>query len=80
MKLNKYYELFSQIRVIGTYENPLFCAKNICDILGYKKSTDAIEKHVDERDKINYIDIKDNQLLDLNFINKLENMIVEKTP
>ena len=80
MELNKYYSLFSQIRIIGTYENPLFCAKDICDILGYIKNRKAIESNVDERDKINYIDIKDNQSLDLNFINNPENMGIEQEP
>ena len=27
---------------------PLFCAKDVCDVLGYKNQRDAIQRHVDD--------------------------------
>lgn len=40
------------VRVLGTYKNPLFVAKDIAEILGYKDTKRAVQKHVDEDDKI----------------------------
>ena len=31
---------------------PLFCAKDVCDVLGYKKTSNAIAQHVDEGDAL----------------------------
>ena len=31
---------------------PLFCAKDVCDALGYKKTINAIAQHVDEGDAL----------------------------
>lgn len=39
------------IRVFGTKWDPWFVGKDVCDVLGYKNSRDAIAKHVDEEDK-----------------------------
>ena len=30
---------------------PLFCAKDVCDALGYKAARNALAQHVDEGDK-----------------------------
>ena len=38
----------------GTNEVPLFMAKDVCDILGYKNSRDTLKKHVDEEDRFQY--------------------------
>lgn len=40
---------FGKIRTL-TDENgePLFCAKDVCDVLGYKNQRDAIQRHVDD--------------------------------
>ena len=40
---------FGKIRTL-TDENgePLFCAKDLCDVLGYKNQRDAIQRHVDD--------------------------------
>ena len=42
---------FGKIRTL-TDENgePLFCAKDVCDILGYKKSYDAVKQLVNHLD------------------------------
>lgn len=41
-----------EVRVLGTYINPLFVAKDIAEILGYKDTDQSIRKHVDDADKI----------------------------
>ena len=40
---------FGKIRTL-TDENgePVFCAKDVCDVLGYKNQRDAIQRHVDD--------------------------------
>ena len=30
---------------------PLFCAKDVCDALGYSNGRDAVRKHVEDEDK-----------------------------
>ena len=44
---------FGKIRTL-TDENgePLFCAKDICDVLGYKNQRDAIQRHVEKVDVV----------------------------
>lgn len=44
-----YYD--NQIRIFGTSHEPWFVGKDIAEILGYEKSRNAIERHVDEEDK-----------------------------
>lgn len=41
----------AEVRVLGTPEEPWFVAKDVCGVLGYKNSRDAIAKHVDDDDK-----------------------------
>lgn len=43
-------EKFGDIRTLGTAENPLFCANDVCTALGYVNPYDAIAKHVSEDD------------------------------
>ena len=43
-----------EIRVLGTYDKPLFIAKDIAEMLGYKDTEQSIRKHVDIEDKISY--------------------------
>lgn len=50
-----------EIRVLGTYDKPLFIAKDIAEILGYKDTKDAVKKHVDEEDKISYSKLSINE-------------------
>ena len=40
------------LRVFGTHENPLFVAKDIAEMLGYKNTKKAIIDHIDEDDVI----------------------------
>ena len=40
-----------EIRSLEINNEPYFIAKDIAEILGYKNSRDAINKHVDEEDK-----------------------------
>ena len=42
---------FGAIRTIrGEQGEPLFCAKDVCDALGYKQTHKAVERHVDKGD------------------------------
>jgi prophage antirepressor-like protein len=40
-----------QIRLSGTIEDPYFCGKDVCKVLGYSNSQDAIFKHVKSKHK-----------------------------
>lgn len=42
---------FGNVRVVEYNGEPYFCAKEVCDILGYTNSRKAIADHVDEEDK-----------------------------
>lgn len=43
-------EQFGQVRIVMDENNePLFCAKDVCDALGYKSSRSAIAQHVDKK-------------------------------
>lgn len=35
-----------RVRLVGTYETPWFCGRDVCTILGYKNIKDALQKHV----------------------------------
>ena len=44
---------FGKVRTMTDSEGePLFCAKDVCDALGYKKARNAIAQHVDEGDAL----------------------------
>ena len=44
---------FGKVRTMQSAEGePLFCAKDVCDALGYKKTRNAIAQHVDEGDAL----------------------------
>ena len=43
---------FGQIRTLGTEDEPLFCASDVCNALGYSNGRDAISRHVDEGDVV----------------------------
>ena len=44
---------FGKVRTMTDSEGePLFCAKDVCDALGYKKTSNAIAQHVDEGDAL----------------------------
>lgn len=38
-------EVFGEVRVAGTNEEPLFCAKDVATALGYSDTADAIQRH-----------------------------------
>ena len=43
---------FGAIRTMSDEQgNPLFCAKDVCDALGYSNGRDAVRKHVEGEDK-----------------------------
>lgn len=50
----KIYEnpAFGRIRTAGTSEEPLFCASDVCNALGYCNGRDAVAKHVDTPDVV----------------------------
>ena len=44
---------FGKIRTLTDEDGePLFCAKDVCDILGYKNQRDAIQRHVEKFDVV----------------------------
>ena len=45
------------VRLAGTIENPYFCGKDVCDVLGYKDSKDALKKFTEEEDKFHLEDL-----------------------
>ena len=40
-----------KIKIVGTYENPYFCGKDVCEILEYKDNKQAIQDGVKEKHK-----------------------------
>lgn len=40
-----------QIKLSGTIEDPYFCGRDVCQVLGYKDSKDALWRYVDSEDK-----------------------------
>jgi very-short-patch-repair endonuclease len=40
-----------KIRIVGTYEDPYFCGKDVCEILEYKYIKQALFEHVKEKHK-----------------------------
>ena len=45
-------EEFGQVRVVMVGSEPYFVGKDVAEVLGYKRTTKAIQDHVDEEDKI----------------------------
>ena len=35
-----------KIKIVGTYDDPYFCGKDVCAILGYKNAKVALQEHV----------------------------------
>jgi len=48
--LNFFNYASGSVRVYGTPQNPLFDAKDVCDILNYKNTSQTINKNVDSED------------------------------
>lgn len=43
-------EQFGKVRIVmSENDEPLFCAKDVCDVLGYKSSRNIIAQHVDNK-------------------------------
>jgi hypothetical protein len=40
-----------RIRIVGTYEDPYFCGRDVCEILGYKNTKKALFEHVKPKHK-----------------------------
>jgi very-short-patch-repair endonuclease len=40
-----------KIKIVGTYEDPYFCGKDVCEILEYKYIKQALREHVKEKHK-----------------------------
>lgn len=47
-------EVFGEVRVAGTNEEPLFCAKDVATALGYSDTADAIQRHCKSGKKVFY--------------------------
>ena len=44
-------EEFGQVRTLIINNEPWFVGKDVAEILGYKDTSDAIKRHVDDEDK-----------------------------
>ncbi|MGL5357024.1 MAG: BRO-N domain-containing protein [Cetobacterium sp.] len=40
-----------KIKIVGTYENPYFCGRDVCEILEYKDIKQSLREHVKEKHK-----------------------------
>jgi len=47
-----------KIKMVGTADEPWFCARDVCNVLGYKKFRDAIVDHVDPEDKMSLYELR----------------------
>lgn len=45
-------EVFGEVRVVETNEEPLFCAKDVATALGYSDTADAIQRHCKSGKKV----------------------------
>jgi len=46
---------FGTVRIVTDEKGePWFCAKDLCDVLGYKRATDAVRQHVRSSDTAKY--------------------------
>jgi len=41
----------TSVKVVGTFEEPWFCGRDVCEILEYKDIKDALQKHVQQKSK-----------------------------
>jgi prophage antirepressor-like protein len=41
-----------QVKLAGTVEDPYFCGKDVCEVLGYRDCKEALWKFVESEDKI----------------------------
>ena len=47
-----------QIKLAGTVDTPLFCGKDVCEVLGYESPKLALQRHVDGEDKTSLQEMK----------------------
>jgi prophage antirepressor-like protein len=48
-----------QIKLSGTIDDPYFCGKDVCDVLGYEASKIALQRYVDEDEKQSLKNLKE---------------------
>jgi len=41
----------TDVKVVGTFEDPWFCGRDVCEILEYKDIHQALQKHVQQKSK-----------------------------
>jgi len=41
----------TSVKVVGTFEEPWFCGRDVCEILEYSNIKDALQKHVQQKSK-----------------------------
>lgn len=63
-------EEFGQIRTITVNNEPWFVGKDVAEILGYKDSSDALKRHVDDDDKLTRCFTGSGQRRDMYIINE----------
>lgn len=52
-----------KIRLSGTVEDPYFCGKDLCEMLGYSDLKESIKKFVDEEDKLSLSEVNKNMVI-----------------
>ncbi len=62
--------IFGQIRTLGTSDNPLFCAVDVCNALGYSNGRDAISRHVDREDVVKCDCLTNRGIQSMSFVNE----------
>ena len=48
-----------ELRVLGSYDQPLFIAKDVAKMLGYKNINRDINRHVDDEDILTYKQVQE---------------------
>jgi prophage antirepressor-like protein len=49
------------IKLSGTIDDPYFCGKDVCNVLGYRNPKDALQKLVEHEDKQPLHDLRSNE-------------------
>lgn len=61
-KWREYYTITAggrdhKVKLSGTMDDPYFCGRDVCEILGYKDPKDALQRHIEKEDKSQLSDI-----------------------
>jgi prophage antirepressor-like protein len=63
-----------QIRLCGTIEDPYFCGRDVCEVLGYKDPKNALFRYVDFEDKKNLKELRSSLSENPNYLGSNHNI------